>query len=174
MAAPNTTGSPPSEKRSARSLAGLLKTKEAIVAIVAIIGASVTLVGWTGKAIDKIRGHDEPSIPKGTLEVEKQHIVPGGRLAEFSADGNVEGVSGKVCVLRWQGYDGTNDAPLPKRFSGSKDIRLNARVCVVHETFRIPAPATAGSLYVEVTLFDGAGNRLAKAAKSETLELAQP
>ena len=174
MAAPNTTDSPPSGKRSARSLAGLLKTKEAMVAIVAIIGASVTLVGWTGKAIDRVRGNDEPSIPKGTLEVEKQHIVPGGRLAEFSADGNVEGVGGKVCTLRWQGFDGTNDAPLPKRFSGSKDIPLNARVCVVHETFRIAAPATAASLYVEVTLFDGAGHRLAKAAKSEPLELAQP
>jgi hypothetical protein len=173
VAAPEATKSPRQDKDESRSLAGLLKTKEALLAIVAIIGASATFVGWTGKAIDRIRGDDDGSIPVGTLSVSKEHIVPGGGAAEFSADGNVNDVGGKACLLRWRSFDGTNDAPLSKRFSGAREIALQSRVCVVHETFRVPAPST-DSMYVEVTLYDDSEHRLTKAQKSETLELAHP
>ena len=159
-----------------RSIARLLQTKTAITTIVAIIAAAITLGKWGDNAWHWIRGDSQSSTPLHPvrLSVAAEHHAP--TAAQFSVDGETDGVNGRFCTLRWTTYDAVNDEQLRGvGFTGRRRIRLDHHNCVVNETFSIPAPSNVSSLYAEVELLDASGrNRIAAPAKSKPLALAQP
>lgn len=163
-----------------RSLKRLLQTKEAITAIVAIIGAAGSLAAWGGNVAEWLRGNEKSPVPWHVvrpLSVVKDHIVlnRGRSFAVFGVDGEVDAVGGDFCIVRWRTYDGTNDQRLTgPMLAGRKAIALRRHVCLATMNFSIEAPSNAETLYVEVELVEEDGQPLGRTAKSEELILAQP
>jgi hypothetical protein len=168
------------KRDESRSLSRLLQTKEAITAIAAIVGAVASLAAWGGDVIGWITGEEKSQLARRVvqpLSVGKAHIVLDRKTssAVFTVNGEVVGVDGNSCVVRWRTYDATNDQRLRgSGLSGQKRLRLRDSVCFATTEFSMPAPAAVERLYVEVALVDDAGERLAPHARSETLALAQP
>ena len=109
-----------------RSIVRLLQTKTAITTIVAIIAAAITLGKWGDNAWHWIRGDSQSSTPLHPvrLSVAAEHRAP--TAAQFSVDGETDGVSGRFCTLRWTTYDAVNDEQLRGAgFTGRRRIRLD-------------------------------------------------